>query len=130
MGQPAARVTDMHTCPMVTGLVSHVGGPIIMGSPNVITGGMPQARVTDMCTCVGPPDMIVKGSPCVLVNGLMAARIGDMTTHGGIIITGQPTVLIGDCGGGGGAGPAGAAPPAKKPCMKAAAEAGSPFVRP
>lgn len=92
---PAARITDMHTCPMVTGLVPHVGGPIIMGSPNVITGSMPQARVSDMCTCVGPPDMIVKGSATVLVNSLPAARIGDMTVHGGVIVTGQPTVMIG-----------------------------------
>lgn len=102
MGQPAARITDMHLCPMVTGLVPHVGGPIIMGSPNVITGGMPQARVTDTCVCVGPPDMIVKGSATVLVNNLPAARMFDTTVHGGIIITGQPTVLIGDAGAGGG----------------------------
>jgi uncharacterized Zn-binding protein involved in type VI secretion len=102
---PAARVTDMHVCPMVTGIVPHVGGPIIPPcSLNVITGFMPQARVTDMCVCVGPPDVIVKGSPTVLVNGLMAARIGDMTAHGGNIVTGFPSVLIGEAGGGGSAG--------------------------
>jgi uncharacterized Zn-binding protein involved in type VI secretion len=92
---PAARITDMHTCPMVTVLVPHVGGPIITGAPTVITGGMPQARVTDMCVCVGPPDMIVKGSATVIVAGMPAARIGDLTVHGGVIITGQPTVMIG-----------------------------------
>jgi len=98
MGQPAARITDMHTCPMVTGVVPHVGGPIITGMPTVLTGGLPQARVTDLATCVGPPDMIVKGAFTVLVGGLPAARIGDMTVHGGVIVTGLPTVLIGDGG--------------------------------
>lgn len=104
MGQPAARVTDMHTCPMVTPgtpPVPHVGGPILPTcSPNVITGGLPQARVTDKAYCVGPPDVIVKGSMTVLVNNLPAARIGDQTIHGGVIVTGMPTVLIGDMGGG------------------------------
>jgi uncharacterized Zn-binding protein involved in type VI secretion len=95
MGMPAARLTDMHVCPMVTGIVPHVGGPIIMGSPTVITGKMPQARVSDPLTCVGPPDTIVKGSATVLVNSLPAARIGDSTAHGGTIILGFPTVLIG-----------------------------------
>ena len=73
----------------------HVGGPVALGSPNVITGGMPQSRVTDICVCVGPPDMIVTGSSTVFVNGIMAARMGDMTAHGGTIIMGFPTVLIG-----------------------------------
>jgi uncharacterized Zn-binding protein involved in type VI secretion len=99
MGMPAARVTDMHACPMITpGVppVPHVGGPILPPcSVNVITGGLPQARVTDKATCVGPPDVIVKGSVTVLVNDLPAARIGDMTAHGGTIVLGCPTVLIG-----------------------------------
>jgi uncharacterized Zn-binding protein involved in type VI secretion len=95
MGQPAARITDMHVCPMVTGIVPHVGGPIILGSPTVLTGKMPQARVTDMLTCVGPPDTIVLGSFTVLVNSLPAARLGDLTAHGGTIILGCFTVLIG-----------------------------------
>ncbi|HEX3487605.1 MAG TPA: PAAR domain-containing protein [Micropepsaceae bacterium] len=95
MGMPASRITDMHVCPMVTGIVPHVGGPIILGSPTVITGKMPQARVSDSLTCVGPPDTIVKGSATVLVNSLPAARIGDLTAHGGNIILGFPTVLIG-----------------------------------
>jgi uncharacterized Zn-binding protein involved in type VI secretion len=116
MGFPAARITDTHVCPMVTGIVPHVGGPIVSGMPTVITGGMPQARVTDVAVCVGPPDMIVKGSATVLVGGLPAARILDNTVHGGVIVTGFPTVLIGDAGaagGGGGAGGAGVgvAPP-------------------
>lgn len=103
MGQPAARVTDMHTCPMVTGVVPHVGGPIIPPcEPTVLTGMLPQARVSDMAICVGPVDMIVQGAFTVLVGGLPAARIGDMTVHGGVIVTGCFTVLIGDSGGGGG----------------------------
>ncbi|MEP0189844.1 MAG: PAAR domain-containing protein [Erythrobacter sp.] len=94
---PAARITDMHTCPMVNpGPVPHVGGPVIKGQPNVLTCMMPQARVTDTCVCVGPPDVIVKGSLTVLVGGLPAARLGDLTVHGGVITTGVPNVLIGD----------------------------------
>lgn len=135
MGFPAARVTDMHTCPMATpGLppIPHVGGPILPTcSTNVFTGSLPQARVTDKCLCVGPVDMIVQGSTSVLVNNLQAARVTDKTTHGGVIITGQLNVLIGDSGGGGGnLGAAGAAPPASKSCMKSAAQSGAPFVRP
>lgn len=96
MGMPAARVTDMHVCPMVTGLVPHVGGPILPPCCiTVLTGKLPQARVTDMAVCVGPPDVIVKGSMTVLVGGLPAARIADMTAHGGVIVMGFPTVLIG-----------------------------------
>ena len=108
MGMPAARITDMHVCPMVTGIVPHVGGPIITGAPTVITGSMPQARITDTCVCVGPPDIIVMGAFTVIVCGMPAARIGDMTAHGGAIVTGFPTVIIGDAGGGGGGGGGGA----------------------
>ncbi|MGI4880181.1 MAG: PAAR domain-containing protein [Janthinobacterium lividum] len=92
---PASRITDMHVCPMFTGPVPHVGGPIILGCFTVITGKMPQARVTDTAVCVGPPDMIAKGSLTVLVQSLPAARIGDLTAHGGAIILGFPTVIIG-----------------------------------
>ena len=69
-----------------------------MGSPDVMTGGPPQARVTDMCTCVGPPGAIAIGSLGVIVNGLCAARMGDETVHGGTIVIGLPTVLIGEIG--------------------------------
>ncbi len=94
--KPAARLTDMHTCPMVTGVVPHVGGPIVApGQPNVLIGGLPAARVSDMCTCVGPPDTIVMGSTKVLIGGLPAARMGDQTAHGGVIVAGAPNVLIG-----------------------------------
>lgn len=92
---PAARITDMHVCPMVTGLVPHVGGPIVKGATTVITGKMPQARVTDQCVCVGPIDIIIKASTTVIVEKMPAARIGDQTVHGGVITTGFPTVLIG-----------------------------------
>jgi uncharacterized Zn-binding protein involved in type VI secretion len=94
--QPAARVGDMHTCPQVTVLVPHVGGPILPpGGIPVLIGGMPAARVGDMATCVGPPDAIVLGSITVLIKGQPAARMGDATAHGGVIILGCPTVLIG-----------------------------------
>jgi uncharacterized Zn-binding protein involved in type VI secretion len=96
MGMPAARLGDMHVCPMVTGVVPHVGGPILPPCcPTVLTGSMPQARVTDMAVCAGPPDVIVLGSFTVLVGSLPAARLGDLTAHGGSIILGLPTVLIG-----------------------------------
>jgi uncharacterized Zn-binding protein involved in type VI secretion len=96
---PAARLTDMHTCPMVTPgtpPVPHVGGPIVApGSPTVLIGFLPAARVTDQCICVGPPDVIVKGSSSVMINFLPAARIGDTTAHGGVIVMGHPQTIIG-----------------------------------
>ena len=92
----AARITDMHVCPMVTGVVPHVGGPITgPGAPTVLIGGMPAAVVGDMCVCTGPPDTIVKGSATVLIGGKPAARMGDSTAHGGTIMLGAPTVNIG-----------------------------------
>jgi len=92
---PAARITDMHTCPMVTGVVPHVGGPILPpGAPTVLIGGLPAARMGDMCTCVGPPDVISKGSATVMIGGMPAARMGDITAHGGVIVLGYPTVNI------------------------------------
>jgi uncharacterized Zn-binding protein involved in type VI secretion len=96
MGQPAARMTDMHVCPMVTVLVPHVGGPILPPCcPTVLIGSLPAARVGDMATCVGPPDIIALGSFTVLIGGQPAARMGDLTAHGGTIVLGLPTVLIG-----------------------------------
>lgn len=96
---PAARLTDMHVCPMVTpGVppIPHVGGPIIgPGAPTVLIGMLPAAKVGDMCVCVGPPDSIVKGSATVLIGGMPAARMGDSTAHGGSIVLGLPTVMIG-----------------------------------
>jgi len=96
MGMPAARITDMHVCPMTTGPVPHVGGPILPpGGVTVLIGGLPAARVGDMATCVGPPDAIAKGSATVLISNMPAARIGDSCSHGGAIVAGCPTVLIG-----------------------------------
>ena len=96
MGAPAARVSDMHVCPMVTGTVPHVGGPILPPcEPTVLIGNMPAARVGDMATCTGPPDTIVAGSATVLIGGMPAARMGDSTAHGGTIVLGEFTVLIG-----------------------------------
>jgi uncharacterized Zn-binding protein involved in type VI secretion len=96
MGQPAARITDMHVCPMLTALVPHVGGPILPpGAPTVLIGGLPAACVGDMATCVGPPDSIIAGSATVTIGGKPAARLGDSTAHGGTIVLGEFTVLIG-----------------------------------
>ncbi len=107
MGMPAARVGDMHVCPMVTpGVppIPHVGGPVMPpGKPTVLIGKMPAATATAMCTCVGPPDVIVKGSMGVFINKLPAARMLDTTAHGGSILIGCPTVLIGETSPGGGA---------------------------
>jgi uncharacterized Zn-binding protein involved in type VI secretion len=145
---PAARITDNHVCPMVTVLVPHVGGPIIAPCcPTVLIGNLPAARVTDMLICVGPPDVIVKGSAGVFIGGLPAARIGDLTAHGGMIVVGWPTVIIGEVGsgpgggGGMGAGSAGAGagadllstgpamsePDAQSQAHQSAAASGKPF---
>lgn len=99
MGKPAARISDMHVCPMVTpGVppIPHVGGPILPpGKPTVLIGSLPAATMGSMCTCVGPPDSIILGSATVLIGGQPAARMGDSTAHGGTIVAGLPTVLIG-----------------------------------
>jgi len=96
MGMPAARITDMHVCPMVTGIVPHVGGPILPpGAVTVLIGGLPAARVSDMAVCVGPPDVIALGSFTVLTGKMPQARIGDLTAHGGTIVLGCFTVLVG-----------------------------------
>lgn len=96
MGNPAARVGDMHVCPMTTGNVPHNGGPVgPQGSPNVNIGNLPAARASDSLTCNGPLDMIALGSSTVFINGLPAARQGDQTAHGGVITQGSPLVNIG-----------------------------------
>ena len=94
---PAARLGDMHVCPMVNpGPVPHVGGPILTpGEPTVLIGGMPAARLGDMAICTGPPDAIIGGSTSVLIGGMPAARLGDSTAHGGSLVAGELTVLIG-----------------------------------
>jgi uncharacterized Zn-binding protein involved in type VI secretion len=87
----------MHTCPNFTGPTPHVGGPILpAGEPTVLIGFMPAARLGDMAVCAGPPDVIVAGSLTVDIGYRPAARIGDSTSHGGRIVLGCPTVLIGD----------------------------------
>jgi len=96
MGLPAATLTSLHVCPQVTGVVPHVGGPVVgPGAMNVLISGLPAAVVGDQCVCVGPPDSIILGSFTVLLGGKPAARMGDMTAHGGTIAIGNPTVLIG-----------------------------------
>jgi len=96
---PASRLTDMHTCPMQTPAVPpipHVGGPIIgPGAPTVLIGSIPASVMGDNCICVGPPDSIVKGSATVMITNKPAVRLGDSTAHGGSIVLGLPTVMIG-----------------------------------
>jgi len=96
---PAARLTDMHVCPMQTPMIPpipHVGGPIVgPGVPTVLIASMPAAVVGDSCVCVGPPDTIAMGSTTVTIGGKPAARMGDSTVHGGSIVVGAPTVMIG-----------------------------------
>jgi len=95
---PAARISDLHVCPMATPgtpPIPHVGGPVVVGAPTVLIGMMPAARVGDMCVCVGPPDTIAMGSTSVMIEMMPAARMGDTTVHGGTIASGCPTVLIG-----------------------------------
>lgn len=113
MGQPAARISDMHTCPMVTGNVPHVGGPIASGCVTVLIGGSPAARIGDTAICVGPADSIAQGEATVLIGGKPASRLGDKTAHGGIIVAGCPTVLIGKDQG---------------QCLQSAAQSGAVFV--
>jgi uncharacterized Zn-binding protein involved in type VI secretion len=92
----AARSGDMHSCPLVSGTVPHVGGPVLPpGCPTVLIAGMPAARAGDSLTCVGPPDTIAMGSATVMIGGMPAARVGDATAHGGSITLGAPTVNIG-----------------------------------
>ena len=120
---PAARITDMHTCPMVTGTVPHAGGPILPpGCPTVLIGNLPAARVGDMALCTGPPDVIAKGSATVVIGNMPAARIGDTTAHGGVVVAGCPTVIIGEMGLGG-------AVSAQAGTMKAAKLAGAAFTK-
>lgn len=149
---PAARIGDMHVCPMVipgTPPIPHVGGPVMVGSVDVIIGKMPAARVGDACMCppVGPTDSIIKGSMTVFINAMPAARMGDSTSHGGTVVAGCPTVIIGDSApfdppspsnpGGGMAkslmesplmrGAAMTAAKAQKAALQAAAKSGAPF---
>ena len=96
---PAARLNDMHICPMVKpGLVAipHVGGPITgPGVPTVLIENQPAAVISDSCRCVGPPDSIVKGSSTVMIGSKPAARMGDSTAHGGLMVAGCASVIIG-----------------------------------
>lgn len=95
MTLPAARVTDMHVCPMMTGPIPHVGGPLVTPVPTVLIGKLPAAVATSMAVCVGPPDLVAKGSMKVMVGKKPAARMADSCAHGGMIVGGCPLVLIG-----------------------------------
>lgn len=95
MTLPAARVTDMHVCPMLTGPIPHVGGPIVTPCPTVLIGKLPAAAATAIAVCVGPPDLIARGSMTVLTGKKPQARVGDACAHGGAIVMGCFTVLVG-----------------------------------
>ncbi len=97
-GKPAATVGSNHICPMCSGTVPHVGGPITQGEPTVLFNGKPVATIGSMCTCVGPPDTIVQGNPTVLINGKAIACVGDMSAHGGAIVSGEANIIIGSGG--------------------------------
>ena len=117
MGRPVARLTDMHSCPLVDGPKPHVGGPIIGNCyPMVLAGDLPVATTGSLAQCNGPTDTVVQGSPLVLVNSKPLSRMGDATTHGGVITVGLPSVLVGDMGG-----------PAQALALEAAAVAARPF---
>ena len=93
---PAARITDMHTCPKVEpGPIPHVGGPTISGESTVIIGFQLAARVGDSLVCCGPPDTISQGEPSVVIGNQDSARYGDPTVHGGKLVSGCPSVIIG-----------------------------------
>ena len=95
MGSPAATIGNFHVCPKTTGTEPHVGGPVAAGCGTVLIGGLPAACAGDKCICVGPPDAISAGSASVTIGGKAAAIMGDATGHGGKIMVGNPTVLIG-----------------------------------
>lgn len=133
MSLPAARITDFHACPLVNLLVPHVGGPIIPpGKPTVFIGNLPAVTVSAQATCTGPPDVVLPpGAPTVLISGMPAARATDMTSHGGSIVVGCFTVLIGSAGGGdGGGGEAPSSSSSNRPesCTQAARQAGAAFI--
>ncbi|MCL1078184.1 type VI secretion protein [Parashewanella spongiae] len=95
---PAARATDMHVCPMQTPAIvpiPHVGGPLLPMPSTVLIGNLPAATMGQMAVCVGPPDSVIKGSGTVLFGNMPAVRMLDSTAHGGTIILGWPTVLVG-----------------------------------
>ena len=94
-GKPIATMGSMHVCPMCSGTVPHVGGPIsVPGAPNVLINGKPAALMGDMCVCVGPPDVVAQGNPSVLINGVPVVCQGDLTAHGGAITAGEPNVMV------------------------------------
>ena len=92
---PAARLSDLHVCPAFQGVVPHIGGPILTGSPTVLIGGLPAARLGDLALCVGPTATIITGCSSVFINGQPAATMGDRTSHGGVIVTGAMSVWLG-----------------------------------
>lgn len=101
--QPAARLGDNHTCPLINPDESpHTGGPIVEGETLVLIGSQPAARVGDQATCVGPTDVIVTGKTSILIGNRPAATVGSWTAHGGVVVAGENSVLLGDSSAGAG----------------------------
>ncbi|MBU2952133.1 PAAR domain-containing protein [Tamlana agarivorans] len=94
MPGPIATMGSMHVCPMCSGTVPHVGGPVSQGTPNVLVNGKPVATVGSACVCVGPPDVVISGESNVFINGMPVATLGSATAHGGNITIGEPNVLV------------------------------------
>ncbi|MEC9431547.1 MAG: PAAR domain-containing protein [Pseudomonadota bacterium] len=95
MTLPAARIADMHVCPLFTGFIPHIGGPIVTACPTVLIGKLPAATAGSMAVCIGPPDVVAKGSTTVLTCKKPQARMGDTCAHGGAVAKGCFTALVG-----------------------------------
>lgn len=95
-GRPAVRVTDRHVCPFSDGPVPHVGGAVVSApAPEVLAAGLPLAAAGSLVGCEGALGFVLSGSATVLVAGQPVARVGDAAAHGGMLVGGAPTVLVG-----------------------------------
>jgi len=94
--KPAARVGDQHSCPKLTAVTPHCGGPILKGSPNVLINKQQAARQGDSAHCLTATDQIKQGTNNITINGKPAAKLNDKMKHGGIISSGSPNVIIGE----------------------------------
>lgn len=94
----AARVGDQHVCSMMTGVMPHVGGVLLVtGRRSVLIDGRAAVCRGDLAQCAdGSFAGVLGGSPTVLIDGAPAARSGDQTTHAGAIVSGSESVTIGD----------------------------------
>lgn len=96
MPKPAAFLGSLHVCPQVTGVVPHVGGPAMGMAVMVMVGGPVAVNTNNISVCVGPPDKVAMASTTVMAQGKPMARMGDLCGHGGSIVLGMPTIIVGD----------------------------------